>query len=200
MNIGSTKTRMTKIRTSKTGSMNIIYKAMLIIISISYFCNSAFAETSYEVTVGISQFALDVDQKFGTQVEDDSSAASFSFAAYRESTENSAWGAVLEYSLPVGRDKNLPGNGHIVSFRPVNYLFHIDNKSSIEPYAGLAQYNWIKKANGYVFGFAYRYKLFGESAGLMADFKYYQDLAYDSPQGDDIVDGFNSSLKFFYHF
>jgi len=174
------------------------------------FSTDSLAETHYEFTIGGGVYALDVDQKFGDQIEDDSSVTSISFGVYRDSgseestdetlDEQSFWGAVIEYSMPLGRDDNLPGNGQMIAFRPVNYLMLLDESSSMEFYAGIAQFDWIKTANGYLFGFNYRYNLFGESSGLMADFKYYQDLAYDSPQGDDIVDGFQSSIKFYYQF
>lgn len=186
--------------------------SVLFFFTIILFCFSrdTLAEANYEFTIGAGVYALDVDQKFGEQIEDDSNAASFSFGVYRdsgaeESTDDnlnnqSFWGAVIEYSVPLGRDDNLPGNGRMIGFRPVNYLMVFDESSSMEFYAGIAQFDWIKTANGYLFGFDYRYNLFGEGSGLMADFKYYQDLAYDSPQGDDIVDGFQSSIKIYYQF
>jgi len=106
----------------------------------------------------------------------------------------------LEYSLPIGRDSALPGSGQLIGFRPINYLVKYGEKSAIEYYAGVGQFDWRKTANGYYFGFNYRYNIFSDNSGIMADFKYYQDLAFDSAEGDDIVDGFNSSFKFYYTF
>ena len=158
------------------------------------------ADTLFEATAGFSQLALDVDQKRGTQIEDDSNAASFSFGAYRSSTDSTYWGAVIEVSSAIGRDDDLPGSGRLIGFRVADYLSIINENSSYELYAGFAQFDWIRKANGYYLGGNYRYDLFGDNSGLMFDAKYYQDLAYDSAQGDDIVDGFQTSLKFYYRF
>jgi len=180
-----------------TRENQILLTLWLILILIS---NVAIAEIKFEATGGISRYALDVDQKFGRQIEDDSTAASFSFGAYRSSSNDTYWGAVLEYSLPIGRNSGLPGNGQLIGFRPVNYLVKYSEKSSVEYYAGIGQFDWRKTANGYYFGFNYRYNLFGDNSGVMADFKYYQDLAFDSVEGDDIVDGFNSSFKFYYNY
>ncbi len=180
--------------------MNNWYKTLLLIFTLLSNNNTARAEVKFEVTGGISRYALDVDRKFAPQIEDDSTATSFSFGVYRSSTDETSWGAVLEYSLPVGRGSSLPGNGQLLGFRPVNYLVKYSKKFSVEYYAGIGQFDWTKTANGYYFGFDLRYNIFGENAGIMTDFKYYQDLAFDSPEGDDIVDGFNSSFKFFYNF
>lgn len=158
------------------------------------------AETNFELTAGAGQFALDVDSKRGTQIEDDSTAANFSIGAYRKSDTESSWGAVVEISNPLGREEELPGSGRMIGVRFADYLKKINNTSSYELYFGFAQFDWLKKANGYYFGANYRYDLFGENSGLMIDAKYYQDLAYDSSTGDDIVDGFQSSLKFYYQF
>lgn len=163
-------------------------------------CTLAFAESFFELSTGVSKLALDVDQKRGTQIEDNSTAINLSIGAYRASTESSYWGAVIEISSAINRDGNLPGNGRLIGFRFADYLRKINDNSSVELYAGFAQFNWKKKANGYYFGTSYRYDLFSKGSGLMFDAKYYQDLAYDSPQGDDIVDGFQISLKFYYQF
>ncbi|MBV1911573.1 MAG: hypothetical protein KUG78_19940 [Kangiellaceae bacterium] len=158
------------------------------------------ADTLFEVTAGAGQYSLDVDSKRGTQLEDDSTATNFSIGAYRSTTANSSWGAVLEVSSAISREDDLPGSGRMIGFRFADYLSQINDSSSYELYAGFAQFDWLKKANGYYFGANYRYNLFGEHSGLMIDGKYYQDLAYDSPTGDDIVDGFQTSVKFYYRF
>lgn len=171
----------------------------LFLICCSYF-NSAAAESFFELSTGVSKLALDVDQKRGTQIEDNSTALNVSIGAYRASTETSYWGAVIEVSSAISRDSNLPGSGKLIGFRFVDYLKKITEKSSFEVYAGFAQFDWKKKANGYYFGANYRYDAFSKNSGLMLESKYYQDLAYDSPEGDDIVDGFQTSLKYYYQF
>ncbi len=163
-------------------------------------CLPVSAESFYEFSLGASKFALDVDQKRGTQEEDDSTAATFSLGAYRHASTKSAWGAVIEYSLPVSRDESLPGSGRLVGFRVLNYLRYIGDEASLEAYAGAAQYEWQKTANGYLLGLSYKHGLLGQNIGVIVDVKYYQDLAFDSALGDDIVDGYQSSLKLFYRF
>jgi len=176
------------------------YTLLVLIFSPVLVISPSYADTLFEVTGGVSRFALDVDSKRGTQIEDDSNATSFSIAAYRSSTSTTSWGAVFEVTSALGRDEELPGSGRMLGFRFADYLVKINDDSAYELYAGFAQFDWLKKANGYYFGANYRYDLFGEKSGLMLDTKYYQDLAYDSPTGDDIVDGFQTSLKFYYQF
>ncbi len=171
------------------------------ILVLGFICMPVSAESFYEFSLGGSQLALDIDQKRSAQREDDSTAATFALGAYRHASTKSAWGAVIEYTLPVSREEALPGSGRLLGFRVLNYLRYIGDEASIEAYVGAAQYNWQKTANGYLFGVSYKYGLLGQNVGLIADFKYYQDLAYDFDGGNDIiVDGFNSSLKLFYRF
>ena len=162
--------------------------------------NTASAEVFYEVTAGVSKLALDIEQRRGTQTEDDSTALNFSVAAYRSSTDTSYWGAVIEVSSAIRSDGNLPGSGRIIGFRFADYLKKINKNSAFEVYAGFAQFDFIQKANGYYFGANYRYDVFSKGSGLLFETKYYQDLSYDSAQGDDIVDGFQTSLKYYYQF
>ncbi len=183
--------------------MNKIVKLTIITLMAMFaIINPAVqAETTFELAGGLGQYALDIDSKRGLQVEDDSDAFNFSVAAYRSSTATTSWGAVFEVSTPSGRDDDsLPGSGRMLGFRFADYLSQINENSAYEVYMGFAQFDWLKKANGYYFGANYRYDLFGEKSGLMLDAKYYQDLAYDSATGDDIVDGFQTSLKFYYQF
>ncbi len=178
-----------------------LYKFLLLLVSsCSFLANETYAETTFELAGGLGQYALDVDSKRGTQVEDDSDAFNFSVAAYRTSTATTSWGAVFELSTPSGRNDALPGSGRMIGFRFADYLSQINENSAYEVYMGFAQFDWLKKANGYYLGANYRYNLFGKKSGLMIDAKYYQDLAYDSPTGDDIVDGFQTTLKFYYQF
>jgi hypothetical protein len=163
-------------------------------------CHSVKAETIYELTGGVSQLFLDVDQKRGLQIEDDSSTADFSLGAYRSSSDSSWWGAVIEISSAIQREEQLPGSGRLIGFRFADYLKVLNDQSSFEAFAGFAQFDWKKRATGYYFGTNFRYELFGKGHGLMVETKYYQDLAYDSSEGDDIVDGFQSSFKFYYRF
>ncbi len=160
----------------------------------------SFGETFQEFSMGVSRYAIDVDQKEGIQRVDESSGAIFTMGAYRHLSRKSAWGVAVEYTFPLSRDEDLPGSGRIVGFRALNYLRSLSSTTSVELYAGAAQYEWRQTANGYLFGLAYRHALLGQNVGLVLDAKYYQDLAFDSGEGDDIVDGFHSSLKFFYRF
>ncbi|WP_158658069.1 hypothetical protein [Agarilytica rhodophyticola] len=157
------------------------------------------AETFYEASVGVSRMALDITQKRGPAFEDNSNAINIAIGAYRQSNEKSAWGGVVEYIGPIGRD-DLPGSGRLIGFRPLNYLRNMGRNISYELYAGAAQYDWRKAANGYYGGFNLRYEIFDNRLGLAVDVKYFQDLAFDSPQGDDIVDGFNTGIKLIYRF
>ena len=181
-------------------NLNIVASRALIFLSLLLVSNAVMAEIKIELTGGAGRYALDVDRKFAPQIEDDSTVANFSVGVYKSSAVDASWGAVIEYSLPIGRDSDLPGNGRLLGFRPVNYLVRYSKEISVEYYAGIGQFDWTKTANGYYFGFNVRYDIFAENAGIMTDFKYYQDLAFDSAEGDDIVDGFNSSLKFYYNF
>ncbi len=176
----------------------ILINALIGVIAVS--ATTVRAETTFELAGGFGQYALDVDSKRGVQIEDDSDALNFSVAAYRSSTAATSWGAVIEVSTPSSRDDALPGSGRMLGFRFADYLSQINENSAYELYFGFAQFDWLKKANGYYLGANYRYDVFGEKSGLMLDAKYYQDLAYDSPTGDDIVDGFQTTLKLYYQF
>ena len=157
------------------------------------------AETFYELAAGGSKFALDITRKRGETFADDSQALNVSLGAYRRSSVKSAWGGVIEFSKPIDRD-DLFGNGQILGFRPLNYLRQLNKHTSIEFYAGAAQYDWRKTANGYYFGTSARYTFSESNFAIGLDVKYYQDLAFDSAEGDDIVDGYNTGLKVFYRF
>ncbi len=160
----------------------------------------AWCETFYELAVGASRYSLSITRKRGEDFKDESDALNISLGAYRSASEKSAWGAVIEYIRPVGREDELPGDGSILGFRPLNYLRYVGGNTNVELYAGAAQYEWRKTANGYYFGTSIRYEMLDNRLGLGLDVKYYQDLAFDSPEGDDIVDGFNPGLKLFYRF
>ncbi len=162
---------------------------------------SVQAESFFEASVGVSQYALDIVSKRGPTYEDTSTGLIGTIAAYRQTSSRTAWGAAIEYTSPMGRDDDLFGSGKIIGFRVLNYLRDVGRGTSIELYAGAAQFDWERTANGYLFGLSFRYNLYRDKAGITLDSKYYQDLAYDnSLSGDEIVDGYHSSLKFFYRF
>jgi len=172
----------------------------LVALLFTQIAQYSWSETFYELSVGAGKHLLSVTRKRGEDVKDESQVINFSFGAYRSASEKSAWGGVIEYIMPVGREGGLPGGGEILAFRPLNYLRYIGTNASIELYAGAAQYEWSKTTNGYYFGTSIRYELLDHRLGIGVDIKYYQDLAVDSPEGDDIVDGFNPSVKLFHRF
>lgn len=178
-----------------------ILKGLLLALSYA-LPQVAFAETFYEVGVGLFQNDLEISPRNAPQVwEDDSQLLNLSLAAYRKASEKLSLGAVVEVNSPQGRDDELPGSGRILSFRPVNLHYQPNKRFAAELYGGIAQYDWLKRANGYCFGVNARYH-FGTEArlGLALDLKYYMELAYDSSQGDDFVNGMNPGLKLFYRF
>ena len=163
---------------------------------------NAWSASYFELGVGTHIYDLKISPRNSPDSwVDDSQSLNLSIAAYRKSTERSAWGSVIEINSPTGRDSSLPGSGQILSFRPVNYQFTFQRNFLVELYGGIAQYDWIKTANGYCFGLGLRYQ-FGPRArwSLAFDGKYYMELAYDSSQGDDFVNGFNPGAKLFYRF
>lgn len=162
-------------------------------------CGSAAAETFYEVSAGVGQFALDITRKRAEAFADDSDSITVAIGAYRRSSDVSAWGAVVELIEPMGRDDNLWGSGRVMGFRPLNFRHYIYDQVSFDVYAGAARYAWRKTANGFYFGASIDYEWQG-GFGLGLDAKYFQDLAHDSEDGDDIVDGFNTHLTLFYRF
>ncbi|VUD56452.1 hypothetical protein TDB9533_02107 [Thalassocella blandensis] len=178
-----------------------VVKAAFVTVSL-LVAGGVSAASFFEVGVGAHSYDLEISPRNAPIVwVDDSQALNLSIAAYRKSSEKTAWGAAIEISSPQGRDEELPGSGRILSFRPVNFQLLVSQHFTAEFYAGVAQYDWLKKANGYIFGTSLRYQ-FGENSrmGLALDGKYYMELAYDSGQGDDFVNGFNPGVKFFYRF
>ncbi len=172
----------------------------LLALALGSVSRDAQSESFVEMSLGATEHALDIVRKRGEDFADDTSAVSVAIGAYRQTSEKSAWGAVFEVSSAVGRDDDLPGSGRIVGLRPVNYLRHIGANVSYELYAGAAQYEWRKTANGLYFGGNLRYDFLDRKLALAVDVKYYQDLSFDSPEGDDIVDGFGSGVRAIYRF
>lgn len=177
-------------------------------LALIVFAANSHAASFFEVSAGPSRLALDITRLFDPNFSDDSTAMNFALGAYRHSSNHSAWGAVIEYTQPTGRDKSLPGDGSIVGFRPINYLRSIGTRASVELYAGAAQYQWRRTANGYYFGTSLRYEFDDINLSVGVDAKFYQDLAHDSTgtsagiseSSDNIVQGFNTGIKLFYRF
>ena len=122
-----------------------------------------------------------------------------SMGAYRAVSDRVSWGAVAEFTAPVGRDNTI-GSGRILALRPVNFLYDWTHQVATEAYFGMAQYDWIDKASGYYFGANARYAIDGARRfTLLLDAKYYSDLAHDGgPGGDQIVGGPSFGLGFLY--
>lgn len=163
------------------------------------------ADSFFEVSAGPSRYALDIFRKRLQNFADDSNAFNMSVAAYRHSSDVSAWGAVIDYTVPIGRDSSLPGDGTMLTFRPLNYLRYIGWNTSLELYAGAAQYEWRRTANGYVFGTSIRYEFESSNVSVGFDAKYFQDLSHDATNvdgdtEDNIVDGFNTGFRVYYRF
>ncbi len=174
-------------------------------IIISLCATNVAAESFFEVSAGPSRLALDIFRKRLENFADDSNAMNMSVGAYRHSTDASAWGAVIDYTVPIGRESSLPGDGTILTFRPLNYLRYLGWNTSLELYAGAAQYEWRRTANGYVFGTSIRYEFESSNVSIGFDAKYFQDLAHDATgengdSEDNIVDGFNTGVRLFYRF
>lgn len=174
----------------------------------SLFASCIAADTFFEVGVIAGQRQIDVFRKRAPQIEDDAHYAGAIVGAYRtvsllpNGQPKAAWGGVIEVLNPLNRESNLPGNGQILGFRPVNYLRYWGKSVSTEFYFGAAQYRWIKHASGYYLGANARFAL-GETSrfAIMADYKYFQDLIHDGgPGGDQVIDGPSVGLGLIYRF
>ena len=157
------------------------------------------AETHFELGIGAGYLDLDLTQKRGPDFVDQTSAYTVMLGAYR-STEDSRllWGAAIEYTRPTGRDDSHPGSGAILGFRPINVRRHWSEALSSEFHAGIARYEWEKSAAGYYLGGNLRYSLPRLPLTLGLEVKYYRDLAYDNPFGDQIVEGFHYLINLTY--
>ena len=190
------------LNTSKLG----VKKTLSLFILLSpLFATPVAAESFFEVSAGPSRLALDIFRKRLENFADDSNAMNVSVAAYRHSTDVSAWGVVIDYTVPIGRESSLPGDGTILTFRPLNYLRYVGWNTSVELYAGAAQYEWRRTANGYVFGTSIRYEFESSNVSVGFDAKYFQDLSHDATREngdseDNIVDGFNTGVRLYYRF
>jgi len=168
------------------------------ILSLLFACSS-FADTFFELTLGVGKYELDVTEKRGINFEDNFNAINLSVAAYRSISDKSAWGAVIDVINPSGRDSHF-GSGRIIGLRPVNYLRRWDDFLVSEFFFGVAQYNGDQKANGYYLGANARYSPVNTAFSFGLEYRYYQDLAYDSGLGDKIVDGPSVSVSVKYRF
>jgi hypothetical protein len=161
----------------------------------------AWGESFFELSLGAGERQLDIFRKGAPADADDASFLGLSIAAYRNTSDRSAWGGVIEVLHPIGRENDI-GNGKILGFRPVNYLRRWSTWLSSELFMGAAQYGWIENATGYYLGGNARFH-FGDSEryAVGIDYKYFQDLAHDGgPGGDQIVDGPALSANFYYRF
>ncbi len=170
-----------------------IFTFILLISSTATFAD----ETHYEIQINSHALNLDISEKRGPRYSDDFINAGFVLGAYRDVTRNTAWGAVVEYTQEVNRDAPF-GDGDILGFRPVNYLRQINDTFAAEIFLGAAQYNWEKTARGYYFGGNIRWKLH-PSMSLSLDYRFHQDMAYDSPLGDVIIQGTSVGLAWVFH-
>ena len=154
------------------------------------------------------QRQIDVFRKRAPQIEDDANFAALFVGVYRtvnllpSGQPKSAFGGVIEVLKPLSRNADLPGNGGILGFRPVNYLRYWGQNLSTEFYFGAAQYRWLKQASGYYLGANVRFTLNESSRfAVVADYKYFQDLIHDGgPGGDQVIDGPSVSLGLIYRF
>lgn len=171
---------------------------MLILLSIATLSSVSHAETNYELQLTSHYLFLDISEKRGPQYSDDFSNAGMQLGAYREAARNIYWGAVIEYATPIDRDAAF-GDGDMLGFRPINYLVQLNDTLAAEFYLGAAQYNWEKTARGYYFGTNIRFKLKNQPISLCADYRFHQDMAYDSPLGDVIIQGSSVGVALIFH-
>lgn len=175
----------------------LIYGLLLLtLLSPGLMCH---ADTTYEIQLNSHYLFLDISEKRGPQYSDDFANTGIVVSAYREAGRYIAWGAAIEYATPINRDAEF-GNGDILGFRPVNYLLQINDNLASEFYLGAAQYNWEKTARGYYFGGNIRYRFSNTALSLVADYRFHQDMAYDSPLGDVIVQGSSIGGGIIFHF
>jgi hypothetical protein len=177
---------------------NILSLTLLALLSITYLSSVSHAETNYEIQLTSHYLFLDISEKRGLRYSDDFSNAGIQLGAYREAGRNIYWGAVIEYATPINRDAAF-GDGNILGFRPVNYLVEVNETLAAEFYLGAAQYNWEKTARGYYFGTNNRLKLKNQPLSLCADYRFHQDMAYDSPLGEVIIQGSSIGVTLIYH-
>ncbi|HEY7771814.1 MAG TPA: hypothetical protein VIC26_01425 [Marinagarivorans sp.] len=184
---------------SPEGASLLFYFALLL----CGFSNISAADTFFEASISAGERQLDVFRKRAPQIEDDAIFIGVAVAAYRTLSAKAAWGGVIETLQPIGRDKDIEnGDGTLLGFRPINYLYRWDNNLATELFFGAAQYDWIKKASGYYLGGNARY-YFGERKryAVALEYRYFQDLAHDGgPGGDQIVDGPGVGLLLYYRF
>lgn len=157
------------------------------------------ADTTYEIQLNSHYLFLDISEKRGPQYSDDFANTGFVVSAYRQASRNKSWGAAIEYAIPVNRDAEF-GDGDVLGFRPVNFLIQINDTLASEFYLGAAQYNWEKTARGYYFGANIRYRFANTPVSLVADYRFHQDMAYDSPLGDVIIQGSSVGGGIIFHF
>lgn len=154
--------------------------------------------THYEIHLNSHALNLDISEKRGPRYSDDFINAGIVLGAYRESGRNRYWGAVVEYATELNRDAPF-GDGTVIGFRPVNYLIDINDRYAAEFYLGASQIKWEKTARGYYLGCNLRWKM-RERLSLALDYRWHQDMAYDSPLGDVIIQGASVGGGLVFHF
>lgn len=181
----------------KSGKLCLIHFLVLSAITgVTLICQ---AETGYEIQINSHYLFLDISEKRGPQYSDDFSNIGVVLSAYRQAGRTISLGAAIEYAIPVDRNAEF-GDGDILGFRPVNFLVQINDKLASEFYLGAAQYNWEKTARGYYFGTNIRYRFANSPVSLVGDYRFHQDMAYDSPLGDVIVQGSSVGGGIIFHF
>jgi len=175
------------------------YTYLLAIVICSLSTQTAHADTRYEIQVSTHALFFDISEKRGPRYSDDFNNAGIGFAAYRSSGRNTSWGAVVEFATAIDRDAEF-GDGKMMGFRPVNFLYAFNDRLFAEIYLGAAQYKWEKTARGYYLGSNIRWNLQNKPIALAFDYRFHQDMAYDSALGDVIVQGPSVGLMAVYHF
>ncbi len=159
------------------------------------------AKTDIEFSVSALEFNLTAKEKGGgPEYKDDSNAVNFSVGAYRNVTDESAWGVVAEYSNPLGRSNALAGNGSVLAIRPINWRYQWSYNLSSDLFFGAAKYDWEKAAIGYYAGAELSYAPRRTGLRLGVQIKYFHDLTYDTSNGDLFVNGASYGVVMGYKF
>lgn len=169
-------------------------KHFLLVIWLWMLSCSAAAELRIYVAAGERQ--LDIFRKELPQQEDDAHYIGFGLGAYRAISPRWSAGAAVEILNPISRDQEI-GSGRILGFRPVNLATQFGSLRA-EAYGGVAQYDWVKKAAGYYLGLNLATAIADSDFAIGIDYKYFQDLAHDAPEAENIVDGPALSLQLSY--
>ena len=160
------------------------------------------AKSDISVFTGVSYLDLDIEENrsaTGIDINDSFSTVRFGVAAYRWSTEKSAWGFVAEIEQAFGRDSD-EGSGRLLGVRPVNWKYQWNPSISTQMFFGAARYEWEEGANGYYAGASLDYKLPNTSVAISFEGRYFRDLNYDTNNGDLFINGPSIGLNVSYQF